>query len=42
MNFWDLLCTFGIHHTPDEKKRWTVVGWFGYCTRCGVKRTGVR
>ncbi len=35
-----LLCTLGIHRVAD--RRWNTLGWVGYCTRCGLKRTGLR
>lgn len=36
-----MLCTVNVHHVPDERRRWTSIGWFGHCTRCGTKRSGI-
>lgn len=35
------LCTIGLHQVPEERRRWTSIGWYGHCTRCGAKRTGM-
>ena len=39
--FGDMLCTIGVHHCPEELRRWTEIGWFARCTRCGAKCSGL-
>lgn len=36
-----MLCTIGAHDLPDERVRWTDVGWYGNCTRCGCRLSGI-
>jgi hypothetical protein len=35
-----LLCSVGIHHVPEERRRVTNLGWYGTCTRCGAECDG--
>lgn len=28
------LCMVGVHHVPEERRRWSTKGWTGTCTRC--------